>query len=247
MPSSPADLGAGENRVAAVVPAYNEADHIAGVLRVLRQVPELAQVVVVDDGSADRTAAVAEELAAEDPRLRVVRHPHNRGKGQAMRTGLATAGTPVVLFLDADLHDLQPRHVQALLRPVQRGEADMTIGLFRGGRWNTDLAHRLTPWLSGQRCLRAALWAQVCPRATCGYGVETALSTAARCRGWRTLRITLDGVHHPPSEFHRGFWAGLRNRARMYGQIVRAAWLSWRWLSAGGAELADRPAADVLE
>ncbi len=244
MPLPDSASSAASTHAAIVIPAYNEADHIAGVLRVLTRVRSVDAIVVVDDGSADGTGEAATAVAGSDPRVRVVRHEQNRGKGQAMHTGLAAAGTPVVLFLDADLHDLQARHVEQLLAPVVTGRADMTIGLFSGGRWNTDLAHRLTPWLSGQRCLRAALWSQVCPAATKGYGVETALSVAARCRHWRTQRVTLDGVHHPPSEFHRGFWRGLRNRARMYGQIVRAAWVSWRWLR---AQAADRATADVLE
>ena len=91
--------------------------------------------------------------AALDPRIRTVRHPVNRGKGAAMFTGARAAQSDLLLFLDADLVRLAPGHVRALLRPVCRDEADMTLGLFCSWHLNTTLAHWITPWLSGQRCL----------------------------------------------------------------------------------------------
>lgn len=217
-----------QRRLAALVPAYNEAGRIRRVLAVLRELPQIAEIVVINDGSRDGTGEEAEAERPADPRLRVLHHPRNLGKGQALETGVAAVYAEYLLLLDADLMGLEGRHVSALCAPVLAGEADMTVGLFRGGRWNTDLAHRVTPWLSGQRCLRAPLWRDVCPEAAQGYGVEAALTVAARQHHWRVSWIALDGVHHPPCESHRGPFYGLLTRARMYRQVARAWCISSR-------------------
>jgi hypothetical protein len=104
----------------------------------------------------------------------------------------------------------------------------MTIGLFRGGNIFTDLPHWITPWLTGQRCLRSAILKYVSQEAATGYGFEIALTIAARQGGCRTRIVPLKGVWHPPSEFHRGYWYGIRWRVRMYGQILRAWYIANR-------------------
>jgi hypothetical protein len=144
-----------------------------------------------------------------------------------MLSGANITQCEILLFLDADLTNLEPEHVVALVQPVYRGQADMTLGLFRGGRWHTDLSHWATPWLTGQRCLRAGLLAQVSLKAATGYGIETAISLAARRYGWRCQHVALPGVSHPSSEFHRGFWQGIRRRSKMYADVY-AVWRAER-------------------
>ena len=114
--------------VIAVVPAYNEASHIAEVVRGAR--PAVDEVVVVDDGSRDATADRAREAGAI-----VVSHPMNCGAGAATMTGIVAArrlGAEVIVTIDGDgQHD--HRNIPALLAPVLRGEADVVIGTrFRG-------------------------------------------------------------------------------------------------------------------
>ncbi len=92
------------------------------------------------------------------------------------------------------------------------------------------MGHIVTPWLTGQRCLYSELLGQVSRPAAAGYGLETAITVAASIGGWRVQRVRLEGVYHPPSEFHRGAYNGIAVRARMYGQIIRA------WVIAGGAQ-----------
>jgi hypothetical protein len=216
--------------ITALIPARNEAGRIGGVLDVLRQVSSLSEIIVIDDGSSDATADEVRQTAASDARLIVMTHPVNRGKGQAIYTGWQAAHGSFLLLLDADLVMLKPAHVDDLLRPVVSGQADMTIGLFVGGRKNTDLSHRLTPWLSGQRGLRAEMLAAVPWQAAAGYGFETALTIAAQEQNWRVQHVTMRGVWHPPSEHHRGWLRGFLNRMSMYAQIGRA-WLVTRGLN----------------
>src|SRR5437868_15052562 len=85
---------------------YNEEGNIeravASALAVLSRMTPQYEVIVVDDGGRDRTGAIADRLAAEDPRVRVVHHPTNRGYGAALRSGFAAARYPLVAFADGD-------------------------------------------------------------------------------------------------------------------------------------------------
>lgn len=215
--------------IAAVIPAYNEAGRIEPVLRILGEEPRLNQIVVVDDGSRDDTAGAAWRQARRDPRIRVLVHPRNKGKGEALFTAWRATQAACLLMLDADLVNLRREHVADLIQPVATGEVDMTLGLFRSGWWYTDLSHWITPWLTGQRCFRAELLRYVPVQAAGGYGLETALTLVARQRGWRIASIPMVGVTHIPSEIHRGFWEGMRTRGRMYRHILTAWYLTSSW------------------
>ncbi|MBE9475106.1 MAG: glycosyltransferase family 2 protein [Chloroflexi bacterium] len=216
------------SEISAIIPVYNEAGKIGRVLDVLRQVDRLHEIIVVDDGSTDLSAEEIQFAAQSDPRIRLVANPVNQGKGQAIFLGWQATESHCLLLLDGDLFGLNPQHIQDLINPVLDNHADMAIGQFKKGKWASDIAHWFTPWLSGQRSLRADLLRQVSSKAAAGYGFETALTVAARQYEWRCVRVFLPGVWHLPGEARRGFWKGLKNRARMYRQISSA------WYQAGG-------------
>ena len=216
--------------IAAILPTFNEELNVSGVLGVLHASSILDEIILVDDGSSDNTVNILYQAAATDDRIQVIRHDKNRGKGQAIFSGWAATSAPIILLLDADLKNLAPEHINALLAPVIDHRADMTIGLFRGGHFGTDLSHWLTPFLTGQRGLRAEILKNISRQAACGYGFEVALTVAAGQHNFRTRVVTLKGVWHPSSEFRseRGFWGGVFWKLRMYGQIVRAWYISTR-------------------
>ena len=87
-------------------PALNEEDNVAPIveeaLAVLPRVADDIEITVVDDGSSDRTGAIADELARKDPRVRVIHHGTRRGYGGAVRSGLVAATKPWVFFTDGD-------------------------------------------------------------------------------------------------------------------------------------------------
>jgi glycosyltransferase involved in cell wall biosynthesis len=112
-------------RPAIVIPAFNEAATIAGLLAELARVAPGYERVVVDDGSSDRTAALAAAAGA-----RVLRHPYNLGYGAGIQTGYKYAlasGAPYVVQMDADGQHL-PAEIAALAEPVARGECDVALG-----------------------------------------------------------------------------------------------------------------------
>ncbi len=121
-----------------VMPVFNEAKNVAAMVRrVLAQRP-VAELVIVDDCSTDGTASVLERLLKEDPRISLHRHPKNRGKGAALRTGLALATSPFVVIQDADL-EYDPTEYHVLLEPVLAGKADVVFG----SRFSGASAHRV--------------------------------------------------------------------------------------------------------
>jgi glycosyltransferase involved in cell wall biosynthesis len=202
---------------AAVVPAYNEESTIGSVVDALRGCKLVSDVIVVSDGSEDATAQVARRHGA-----RVIELPVNMGKGAAMRVGLRATEADVVLFLDADLVGLTPRHVEELLRPVLAGYVDMTVGVFEGGRALTDLAQQIVPQLSGQRAVRRELLLELGEDlGYAGYGVEVALTRYLRRSGRTAQEVVLRQVTHRTKEEKLGLVKGLAARMRMYWEIVR--------------------------
>ena len=205
--------------VAVVIPAKDEAQRIRATVRAAAELPGVDLVVVVDDGSADGTAAVARDAGAV-----VTRHTSNRGKAAAMETGAEAVRlldqqedrklARHLLFLDADLAD-SAAFAAPLTQPVLSGEADMTIAAFSstvklGG-------HGVVVGLSSSGTRRAIGWAPAQPLAA-GFGVEPALTIDLARRG---LRIT--EVEVPLA--HRATGTDLRSqlhRARQLADVARA-------------------------
>lgn len=133
--SSPTrDLGAG---VWVVLPTYNEADNLGPISGAIFGALPAATLLVVDDNSPDGTGRLADELAATDPRIRVLHRPAKQGLGRAYLDGFARAlgdGAATVVQMDADFsHD--PAALPALIAPVAEDAADLVIGsrYARGG------------------------------------------------------------------------------------------------------------------
>jgi len=204
------------NRVSAVVPAYNEAQNVLSVLTVLKEVPEIGEIIVVDDGSADETAEVARQSG-----VIVVALPENVGKGGAMKAGAAIAHEEVLLFLDADLVGLTVEHVQELILPVLSGDIDATVGIFEGGRASTDWAQALAPFLSGQRALRRQLLVGFEHIDMSGYGVELQLHRQLKRLGIAPREVVLRDVTQVVKEEKLGLVKGFSARMRMYWEIIR--------------------------
>ncbi len=209
-------------QISVILPAYNESARIARVLELLREISFIQEILVVNDGSTDHTEAVVKEHQAIDARISIISNPKNLGKGQSVYLALQHTSSPFILMLDADLKGLEGKHIHYLCDPVMNGNLDMTVGQFRHGTWASDFSHWVTPWLSGQRCIRRELFNKLNFEASAGYGIETVMTITAHQQKWRTRYIPLIGVSHPPSEVHRGSFVGIINRIKMYLQIIRA-------------------------
>jgi glycosyltransferase involved in cell wall biosynthesis len=110
-----------------VVPAYNEESTLCEIVERLLAVPEAGEIIVVNDCSTDGTRAIAERLAAENPRVRVAHHATNLGKTEALKTGFRLTTGDIVIVQDADL-EYDPAEIGDVIAPILEGHADVVYG-----------------------------------------------------------------------------------------------------------------------
>ena len=114
-----------------VLPAWNEAANIhatiEAVVATLSAIAPNFEVIIVDDGSADATGSIADTLAAEDARVRVIHHPTNQGYGAAVISGFDAAAKELLFFMDSD-GQFDIKDIAHLIIPFEQGEADVILG-----------------------------------------------------------------------------------------------------------------------
>lgn len=214
-------------RVAAIVPAYNEAETIGGVVAALKKSPLLSEVIVVSDGSTDRTADAAREAGAH-----VIERPTNGGKGAAVLSGLAMTDAPVIALFDADLIGLTPDHVDRLLEPVLSGSRVMNCGLRDRGWFTPATAH--LPLVSGERALQRSVLERVPPRFLQGFTLEVALNYFCRSNGLAYGSVRMPGLTIRRKYEKVGWKKGLVQYVRMFVQV------SWAMIRVRVAKLAGK-------
>lgn len=202
--------------ITTIIPAYNEEKTIGNVLSVVKQIDIIDKIIVVSDGSEDNTAEIARKFGVE-----VIELKDNIGKGGAIKNGLDRSKGEIILFLDADLIGLKPKHVLDLLMPVINRECDMSIGIFTNGRFATDLAQKLTPYLSGQRAIRRYIIEEIPNIDVTRYGVEVALTKYVSKNNIKTKEVYLDNVTHVMKEEKLGVVKGITARLKMYRDIAK--------------------------
>ena len=237
--------------VAVIIAAKDEADRIAATVAAVGRIVGVDLVIVVDDGSSDATAQIADKAGAV-----VLSHPRNLGKAAAMATGakavadrdisepVASGRARHLLFVDADLEG-SAANTSALVGPVVSGAVDMTVAILPqqstpgGGRgFVVGLARngieRLTGWtptqpLSGMRCLTREAFAAASPLAG-GWGVEVGLTIDVLGAGLRVVEVPCALQHRVTGSD----WRGQMHRARQYRdvglalarrRVGRLAWL----------------------
>lgn len=110
-----------------VIPAYNELVTLPIVVRRVIELPQVLEVIIVDDCSTDGTGKVADDLAAEHERVRVVHHERNSGKTEALKTGFALTTGEIVIVQDADL-EYDSDEIPEVIAPILDGYADVVYG-----------------------------------------------------------------------------------------------------------------------
>ncbi len=205
-------------RVTAIVPAYNEEETVAEALKPLFLCEQIDEVIVIDDGSEDKTAQISKRIGAK-----VVELKENKGKGEAMKEGLRETDAEIILFSDADLRGLTSEYFSALIDPILKKRAVMSTGV-RERFWNLPLFFiKIDPLLAigGVRALRRFVFGRVPLKFIEGFGVETALNYYCKIKKLPVCYIPLKGIKQVIKEKKRKWFYGFWARIKMIGQILK--------------------------
>jgi hypothetical protein len=203
-------------QVSVIIPAFNEETGISAVIEACKKSSLISEIIVVDDGSKDLTPLLASNLQAT-----VLSYGANKGKAYALLYASKMAKEEFLLLLDADLIGLTELHISDLVQPVLSGEVDSTIGLFTGGRLKTDLAHAITPNLSGQRCLSKTFMLSLKSYASARFGIEVAITRHQILENKKMKKVYLENVTHIMKEEKTGRERGFLSRMQMYRDILK--------------------------
>lgn len=138
-------------KVSAIVCAYNEAKTIKPIIEVLLTHPSIDEVIVVDDGSTDRTKKIISSI--KNQKLIVIHHKKNLGKGAAIADAVKAAKGDVLLFVDADTHSFHRSHIDMLLSPVLIDPKCMVIGLRDGEKLLDKTLNAILKSIGGERVI----------------------------------------------------------------------------------------------
>jgi glycosyltransferase involved in cell wall biosynthesis len=207
--------------ISAIIAAYNEEKTIAEVLGVLTRCALIDEVIVVSDGSTDRTVEIARGFDVTTIALR-----ENRGKGYAMRMGVDYASHDVLFFVDGDMFRLTEQHITSLLGPVLRDECDMNIGVRNRGPLRNffHLQMKVGPVLSGIRVMRRFVWDTVPLRYQERFKIEAALNFFCSRAGYRQRQTVIYNLGHLIKENKRGLRRGLNDRWEMSREVFFLHW-----------------------
>jgi len=204
-------------RTTAIVAAYNEENTIAEVIGALTRHPLIDEVIVVSDGSTDRTVEIARGFDVRTLALR-----ENHGKGYAMAVGVANARNEILFFCDGDMYNVTDETITALIEPVLRGEADMNIGIRDRGP-SLNFLHtkaKFGPVLSGIRVMTREVFETVPVQYQSHYKIEAALNCFCARAGFRQQHTMIYDLGHVTKESKRGLRRGLRQRWRMTREVA---------------------------
>lgn len=178
-----------------IICTYNEEKTIADLVKSCCNHNPDAEILVVDDGSVDRTETILHELSVNYS-FQYEKLSENKGKSWAMAHGVEKAKNDIILFFDADVSSIKKEHFDTLIIPILNNEADMVLGQPS----ETLIDYRMNPFksLTGERAL---IKSHIIPilddiRET-RFGVETFINLYYQARGRRVKYVLLDGLYHP--------------------------------------------------
>jgi len=188
--------------ISAIIPAYNEQDHIGNVIKTVKKRKEIDEIIVVDDGSTDATVDVVKQFG-----IKIISNKKNSGKGSAMKLGATHAIGDVLLFLDADLKNISSDKIKLLIEPF-RDMVDFVKARFdrNGGRvtlltakpllehFFPDVAQRFEQPLSGQIGIKKEILDKITLEQD--YGVDVGILIDVIEMGAKTEEVNFGYLEH---------------------------------------------------
>ncbi len=190
------------NKISLIICAYNEEKNIQNIIRNVHNIPTVSEIIIVNDGSQDKTKdkiiSLKSELNFIDIHL-----PENMGKGYAIATGVESSTNEYLVFIDADLSNVRAGHLNQLIDPVIQREADMVLGQAS----DTLINYHINPFksFSGQRALIKNDVIPILDRIKPSrYGVETILNLYYQANNKKVKQVILHKLKHP-SKFDKAY------------------------------------------
>lgn len=229
-----------KNYVSIIIPAYNEENRILDTLNGIANLDEIDEIVVVDDGSSDKTYDLIKSINSE--KIKSFKLDKNSGKGCALNFGLKNISREanIVGFLDADLGNTSSE-VLKLVKPIINNEADVSIAKFppakkKGGLgFVKNLAKEsvlemtgveLTSTLSGQRVFKKEVL-KIFDEIPFGYGVEVGMTIDILKNNYKIIEVLVDMTHNETGRNLKGFI----HRGKQYyhiKKVVKQKKKEWR-------------------
>ena len=218
-------------KVSVIIPAYNEEDTVATVVDVVKEVSFVDEIIVVNDGSSDNTRQEALNAGA-----RVITHETNKGKGEALFTGYKEAECDIIAFIDADIHNLTSKKVEAMIMPILEGKTDITKTKFARARGRvTELTAKpllnfffpeisFEQPLSGQFAARKEILKKI--NFEKDYGVDVGIVIDADVLGISITEVDIGAIEHdmsPLSDLNlmaNEVVRTIMSRANKYGRVI---------------------------
>ena len=218
-------------KVSVIIPAYNEEDTVAKVVEVIRNVSFVDEVIVVNDGSSDKTEEEAIKAGAI-----VINHETNKGKGEALFTGYKQAECDIIAFIDADIYNLTSKKVESMIMPILLGNAEITKTKFSrvSGRVTELTAKPLLNFFFPEISFEQPLSGQFAARKSTlrkinfekDYGVDVGIVIDADVLGISIMEIDIGEIEHdmsPLSDLNLMANEVVRtiiSRANKYGRVL---------------------------
>ncbi|MGD9678037.1 MAG: glycosyltransferase family 2 protein [Vulcanibacillus sp.] len=228
-----------ETTISVIIPAFNEEKYIKRTILAILSWSINSQIIVVDDGSTDRTLQIANNLMEGNENINVISLEKNGGKGNALNKGLQYTKGNIVMFLDADLGDSAKEAIK-LIYPILNDNIDMTVAIIpstntkagfglaknlaKKGIYYLTGFHSKAP-LSGQRAVKKKLLEQIANFAD-GFGIEVGLTIDGLHKGWLIKEIEVSLRHRESKRDLIGFM----HRGKEFADITKALYIRRRWV-----------------
>ena len=193
-----------ELQITAVVPTYNEENTIGNVLNALKSCNLVNKIIVINDGSTDRTVEIVKQH-----NVRIINIDNNIGKGQAIKRVCSNLKTGILFLCDADLIGFNQYHIKKILEPLLEGKAIMSIGLRDYGKLQNFLFYmKIFPLISGERAIVYSVFKEILKsKYFHGYGMEAVMNHYCKKNKlhveskvlsynqiWKTKKFKRDGI-----------------------------------------------------
>ena len=226
--------------ISIIIPAYNEENKIKDTLENIKDIETINEIIVVDDGSSDKTTEIASKVKSE--KIKVFTLDRNKGKGFALNYGLKIAmkNSDIIGFLDGDL-GTSSREVEKLITPIINDEADVIIAKFPPAKKKGGLGfvkglakqsvldmtgEELDATLSGQRLFKKEVLEQF-EEIPFGYGVEVGMTIDILKKGYKIKEVLVNMTHSETGRDLKGFI----HRGKQYyhiKKVLRKKKKEWR-------------------